>query len=38
MASGCDHLIERGKWSTKIKSIVATANEESNSMHDEVVR
>jgi hypothetical protein len=38
MASGCGHLIKSRKWSSKIKRIVATANEESNSMHDEVVK
>lgn len=38
MASGCDYLIKSRKWSGKIKRIVATANEESNSMHGEVTQ
>jgi len=38
MASGGDHLIERRKGAGKIKSIMAMANEESNSMHDEVTQ
>ncbi|SDI68431.1 hypothetical protein SAMN05216466_13018 [Paraburkholderia phenazinium] len=37
MASCCCHLIESRKWPSKIKSIVATANEKSNSMRHEVV-
>lgn len=34
MARDCDHMIESRKRTSKIKSVVATANEESNSMHD----
>lgn len=36
MASGCGYLIKGGKWTTEIESIMAAANEKSNSMHDEV--
>lgn len=38
MASGGEHLIERRKGAGKIKSIMAMANEESDSMHDEVTQ
>ncbi len=38
MAGGGDHLIERRKGAGKIKSIMAMANEESDSMHDEVTQ
>lgn len=37
VASGGDHLIKSRKGSSQIESIVATANEESNSMHGEIV-
>ncbi len=36
MASGCGYLIKSRKWTTEIESIMAAANEKSNSMHDEV--
>lgn len=35
MARGRGHLIEGRQWAAQIKRIVATANEESDSMHDE---
>ncbi|WP_260436502.1 hypothetical protein [Burkholderia sp. Bp9004] len=37
MAGSCGHLIESRQRPAKIKRIVATANEESDSMHDEAM-
>ncbi len=36
MADGRGYLIKSRKRSGKIKSVVTAANEESNSMHDEI--
>ncbi|MET3213111.1 UNVERIFIED_ORG: hypothetical protein ABIC48_000854 [Burkholderia territorii] len=37
VAGGRGDLIEGRQWSPKIERIVAAANEESNSMHDEAI-
>lgn len=37
MTNGCGYLIKSRKRASKIKRIVATANEESNSMHGDIV-
>lgn len=37
VTNGCGHLIKSRKRTSKIKRVVATANEESNSMHEDIV-